>query len=113
MSTKKLTASILLLVIGGLLITSGFVTNDYLRSEVSKGVPDALLGIKNQVEPEIEETVKVKGIPMVLLGIKGGALPEFEDNVESETILEVLKTVKGMAIPEFNENIKKIGRAHV
>lgn len=106
MSTKKLTASILLLVIGGLLITSGFVTNDYLRSEVSKGVPDALLGIKNQVEPEIEETVKVKGIPMVLLGIKGGALPEFEDNVESEAILEVLKTVKGMAIPEFDENIK-------
>lgn len=105
MSTKKLTASILLLVIGGLLITSGFVTNDYLRSEVSKGVPDALLAIKNQVEPEIEETVKINGVPVVLLGIKELALPEFEDNVEFEAILEILKTVKGEVILGINDMV--------
>lgn len=105
MSTKKLTASILLLVIGGLLIPSGFVTNDYLRSEVAKGVPDALLAIKDQVEPEIEETVKINGVPIVLLGIKEGALPEFEDNVEFEAILEILKTVKGEVILGINDMV--------
>ncbi len=106
MSTKKLTASILLLVIGGLLIPSGFVINDYLRNEVSKGVPEALLGIKDQVEPELEENVKVLGIPTVLSGIRDGALPEIENMVESEAILEILKTVKGMAIPVFDDNVK-------
>jgi len=109
MSTKKLTASILLLVIGGLLIPSGFVINDYLRNEVSKGVPEALLGIKDQVEPELEENVKVLGIPTVLSGIRDGALPEIENMVESEAILEILKTIKGMGITEFENFIKLYG----
>jgi hypothetical protein len=106
MSAKKLSASIILLVIGGLLIPSGLVTNEYLRSEVSKGVPDALLGIKNEVVPEIEETVKVLGIPTILLGIQDGALPEIENMVESEAILEILKIVKGEVVSGINDMVK-------
>ncbi len=106
MSTKKLTASIILLVIGGLLIPSGFVINDYLRSEVSKGVPTALLGIREEVIPEIEDNIKTQAIPDVLLGIQDAAVPEIEDMVKVQAIPTVLLGIKGEAVPEIEDMVK-------
>ncbi|NVM44299.1 MAG: hypothetical protein HWN79_05230 [Candidatus Lokiarchaeota archaeon] len=70
MSKKSKTIiAILLLVIGGGLIPTGMILNDTMRSEVYDGVPDALLGIRAQAIPTIEETIPILGTPEVLKGI--------------------------------------------
>ena len=70
MSKKsKIIIAIVLLVIGGGLIPTGLILNDTMRSEVYNGVPDALLGIREQAIPTIEETVPILGTPEVLKGV--------------------------------------------
>ena len=61
--------AIILLAVGGGLVPTGIILNDTLRSEVYDGVPDALLGIRAEAIPVIEETVPVLGTPEVLKGI--------------------------------------------
>ncbi len=70
MSNKsKLIIAIVLLVVGAGLVPTGLVTNDILRGQVYDGVPDALLGIRAEAIPTIEETVPVLGTPEVLKGV--------------------------------------------
>jgi len=70
MSKKsKIIIGIVLLVIGGGLVPTGMILNDTMRSEVYSGVPDALLGIRAEAIPTIEETIPVLGTPDVLKGV--------------------------------------------
>lgn len=70
MSTKsKLIIGIVIIVIGAGLVPTGLVTNEIMRSQVSDGVPDALLGIKAEAIPIIEESIPPLGTPEVLKGI--------------------------------------------
>ncbi|MFX1479230.1 MAG: hypothetical protein ACFFCI_13940, partial [Promethearchaeota archaeon] len=63
---KKL--SLIALVIGIGMMPTGIIINNYLEAEVSKGVPEALLGIQENMVPEIEQMVNFSAIPEVLLG---------------------------------------------
>ena len=40
-----------------------------INNEMAEGVPDALLGIREEMLPEINDTLKTIGIPDVLSGI--------------------------------------------
>ncbi|MFX0041545.1 MAG: hypothetical protein ACFE8L_01420 [Candidatus Hodarchaeota archaeon] len=75
MSNKFKIIGIIALFFGVGLISSGLIINGYLRSEVSKGISEALLGIQEDVVPEIEDIVKTQAIPDVLLGIQEDAMP--------------------------------------
>ena len=68
-SKSKLIIGIVIIVIGAGLIPTGLVTNEIMRSQVSDGVPDALLGIKAEAIPIIEESIPPLGTPEVLKGV--------------------------------------------
>ncbi|MFX1487556.1 MAG: hypothetical protein ACFFBI_00290 [Promethearchaeota archaeon] len=70
---KKL--SLIALVIGVGIMPTGLIINNYLETEVSKGVPEALLGIQENMVPEIEQMVNFSAIPEVLLGIYDEGFP--------------------------------------
>ena len=70
MSTKsKLIIAIVLIVVGAGLVPTGLLTNDIMRDQVYDGVPDALLGIKAEAIPSVEEVIPVLGTPEVLKGV--------------------------------------------
>ncbi len=70
MSTKsKLIIAILVIVVGAGLVPTGLITNDIMRDQVYDGVPDALLGIKAEAIPSVEEVIPVLGTPEVLKGV--------------------------------------------
>ena len=70
MSTKsKLIIAIVLIVVGAGLVPTGLITNDIMRDQVYDGVPDALLGIKAEAIPSVEEVIPVLGTPEVLKGV--------------------------------------------
>jgi len=54
-SKSKLIIGIVLLAVGGGLIPTGILTNNYLHDAVYDGVPDALLQIKDEAVSEIQE----------------------------------------------------------
>ena len=61
--------AIILLAVGGGLVPTGLILNETMRDQIYDGVPDALLGIKAQAIPTIEETIPVLGTPEVLKGV--------------------------------------------
>lgn len=61
--------AIFLLIVGGGLVPTGMVLNDTMRTQVYDGVPDALLGVKAEAIPTIEQTIPVLGTPEVLKGV--------------------------------------------
>lgn len=79
MSTKsKLIIGIVIIVIGAGMVPTGLVTNEILRSQIYDGVPDALLGIKAEAIPTIEESIPVLGTPEVLKGVFDEAATQLE-----------------------------------
>ncbi len=72
---QKKTVMIITLLLAGGLIPSGLVMNNLINNEIAQGVPDALLGIKEEMIPEINETIKIMAIPDVLSGIYEEGFP--------------------------------------
>ncbi|MHA1192962.1 MAG: hypothetical protein ACTSP9_11790 [Promethearchaeota archaeon] len=68
-SKSKLIIAIVMIVVGAGLVPTGLVTNDYMRDQVYDGVPDALLGIKAEAIPGVEELLPLLGTPEVLKGV--------------------------------------------
>ncbi|MHA2283976.1 MAG: hypothetical protein ACXAC5_24320 [Promethearchaeota archaeon] len=68
-SKSKIIIAILILVVGGGLIPTGLFINQTMRDQVYDGVPDALLGVKAEAIPTIEEAVPSLGTPEVLKGV--------------------------------------------
>ncbi|MFX1279846.1 MAG: hypothetical protein ACFFA3_10550 [Promethearchaeota archaeon] len=68
-SKSKLITAIVLLAVGAGLVPTGLVTNDYLRDLVSDGVPEAMIKIKADAVPALEEQIPVLGLPDVLKGV--------------------------------------------
>ena len=79
LSKSKLITAIVLLAVGAGLVPSGLVINDYFRDEVYNGVPEALLGIKDQAIPELMDQIPPLATPDVLSGAKDQAISELED----------------------------------
>ena len=69
MSNKGKVLSIIAIVVGVGLIPAGVGLNMIINNETARGVPDALLGIQEEMIPEINETLKTMAIPDVLSGI--------------------------------------------
>ena len=92
MSNKsKLIIAIVLLVVGAGLVPTGLVTNEILRDQVYDGVPDALLGIRAEAIPSMEEIIPVLGTPEVLKGVFDEAAAQLEPMLSvSSTPLSLL-----------------------
>jgi len=71
---SSLIISIILLVIGGILIPSGYFINTIFRNQVYDGVPEALLGIQEEALPSLEDQIPGLATPGILLGIEENAL---------------------------------------
>jgi len=68
-SGKAKTISIIAIIVGVGLIPTGIGISAVLNDEITQGVPDALLGIQEEIVPEINDTLKTMAIPDVLSGI--------------------------------------------
>lgn len=71
---SSLIISILLLVIGSVLIPTGYFINTIFRNQVYDGVPEALLGIQEEALPALEDQIPGLATPEILLGIEENAL---------------------------------------
>lgn len=69
MSGKTKTISVLAIIVGIGLIPTGIGISTAINNEMAEGVPDALLGIQEEMLPEINDTLKTMAIPDVLSGI--------------------------------------------
>ena len=75
MSKKSsLIIGIILLVIGGILIPSGYFINIIFRNQVYDGVPEALLGIQEEALPDLKIEIPGIAAPGILLGIEEDSL---------------------------------------
>ncbi len=69
MSSKTKSISIIAIIVGAVLIPAGIGISTAINSEMAEGVPDALLGIQEEMVPEINDTLKTMAIPDVLSGV--------------------------------------------
>jgi hypothetical protein len=77
-SKSKLIIAIVMIIVGAGLVPTGLLTNEYMRDQVYDGVPDALLGIKAEAIPGVEELLPILGAPEVLKGIFDEAAVQLE-----------------------------------
>ncbi|MFX0075482.1 MAG: hypothetical protein ACFE96_08575 [Candidatus Hermodarchaeota archaeon] len=69
MSNRGKVLSIIVVIIGVGLIPTGIGISVSINNEMAEGVPDALLGIQEEMVPEINNTLKIMAIPDVLSGV--------------------------------------------
>ena len=69
MPNKRKVLSIIAIILGVGLIPTGVGLNIVINNDIAKGVPEALLGIQEEMLPEINDTLKTMAIPDVLSGI--------------------------------------------
>ncbi|MHA1915036.1 MAG: hypothetical protein ACW97V_11790, partial [Promethearchaeota archaeon] len=77
-SKSKIIIGIVMLAVGAGLVPTGLVTNEYLIDQVYDGVPDALLGVKDEAIPALMEEIPVLAVPDVLAGAKAQAAAGLE-----------------------------------
>ncbi len=98
MSKSKLIIGIILVVVGGGLIPTGFFVNQMFVDQIAEGVPDALLAVEDEALPSLEEQLPVLGTPDVLLGVEDGALTSLEEQLPVLTTPAVLFALKEEAV---------------
>lgn len=113
--------SILAIVFGVGLVPAGYAGNILIRNTVSEGVPEALVGLREAIVPEMNEKVKAWAIPEVLQGVKEEMVPEIARQINDLAIPEVMKGileeaqpwvedyVETLAIPQVLEGIRTEG----
>jgi len=94
MSKSKLIIGIILVVVGGSLIPTGFFLNQMFIDQIAEGVPDALLAVEEEALPSLEEQLPPLGTPDVLLGVEDGALTSLEAQLPVLTTPAVLSALK-------------------
>ncbi|TKJ25612.1 MAG: hypothetical protein CEE42_07170 [Promethearchaeota archaeon Loki_b31] len=94
MSKSKLIIGIILIVVGGVLIPTGFFVNQMFVDQIAEGVPDALLAIEEEALPSLEEQLPPLATPDVLLGVEDGALTSLEAQLPVLTTPAVLDGLK-------------------
>ena len=68
MADKTKIISIIAIIFGAGLIPTGIGISSVINDEMAQSVPDALLGIQEEILPKINDTLKTMGIPDVLSG---------------------------------------------
>ncbi len=102
MSKSKLIIGIILVVVGGGLIPTGFFVNQMFVDQIAEGVPDALLAVEDEALPSLEEQLPPLGTPDVLLGVEDGALTSLEAQLPvlaTPAVLSALKIEAVAALP--------------
>ena len=103
-SKSKLITAIVLLAVGAGLIPTGLVTNDYLRDQVYDGVPEAMLKIKADAVPGLEDKIPVLGLPDILKGIFDEAVVSIDELVRIEATPAALLGIRSQvnaSIPDL------------
>jgi len=100
-----------MLAVGAGLVPTGLVANDYLIDEVYNGVPEALLGIKEQALPELMNQIPPLATPDVLSGAKDQAIIELEELIPIFSTPEILDELKTEAILQLPYIINGSGAA--
>ncbi len=98
MSKSKLITGIILIVVGGGLIPTGFFVNQMFVDQIAEGVPDALLAIEEEALLSLEEQLPPLGTPEVLLGVEAEALISLEEQLPVLATPAVLDGLKEEAI---------------
>jgi len=98
MSKSKLITGIILLVVGGGLIPTGFFVNQMFVDQIAGGVPDALLAIEEQALPSLEEQLPPLATPDVLLGVEDAALTSLEEQLPVLATPDVLLGIEIQAL---------------
>ncbi len=111
MSKSKLIIGIILIVVGGGLIPTGFFVNQMLVDQIAEGVPDALLAIEEEALPSLEEQLPPLGTPSVLLGVEAEALISLETQLPVLTTPAVLDGLKEEAVDALPAIINGTGAA--
>ena len=111
MSKSKLIIGIILIVVGGGLIPTGFFVNQMFVDQIAEGVPDALLAVEEEALPSLEEQLPPLGTPDVLLGIEAEALITLEAQLPVLTTPAVLDGLKEEAIAALPLIINGTGAA--
>ena len=111
MSKSKLIIGIILIVVGGGLIPTGFFVNQMFIDQIAEGVPDALLAVEEEALPSLEEQLPVLGTPDVLLGIEAQALITLEAQLPVLTTPAVLDGLKDEAVDQLPLIINGSGAA--
>ena len=111
MSKSKLIIGIILIVVGGGLIPTGFFVNQMFVDQIAEGVPDALLAVEEEALPSLEEQLPPLGTPDVLLGIEAEALITLEAQLPVLTTPAVLDGLKEEAVAALPLIINGTGAA--
>ncbi|NVM16432.1 MAG: hypothetical protein HWN80_01860 [Candidatus Lokiarchaeota archaeon] len=111
MAKSKLIIGIILLVVGGGLVPTGFVLNQMFVNQIAEGVPDALLAIEEEALPSLEEQLPPLGTPDVLLGIEAEALITLGAQLPVLTTPAVLDGLKDEAVAALPTIINGSGAA--
>ena len=111
MSKSKLIIGIILIVVGGGLIPTGFFINQMFIDQISEGVPDALLAVEEEGVPTLEEQLPPLGTPSVLLGVEDEALTSLEEQLPVLTTPAVLAGLKEEAVAALPLIINGTGAA--
>ncbi len=105
MSKSKLITGIILIVVGGGLIPTGFFVNQMFVDQIAGGVPDALLAIEEEALPSLEEQLPPLATPDVLLGVEDGALTSLEEQLPILGTPDVLLGVEAEALKTLEEQL--------
>lgn len=111
MAKSKLIIGIILLVVGGGLVPTGFVLNQMFVNQIAEGVPDALLAIEEEALPSLEEQLPPLGTPDVLLGIEAEALVTLQTQLPVLTTPAILDGLKDEAVDQLPAIINGSGAA--
>jgi hypothetical protein len=99
MSKSKLIIGIILIVVGGGLIPTGFFVNQMFVDQIAEGVPDALLGIEEEALPSLEEQLPVLATPAVLSGLKDEFVAQLPLIINgSGAAMVINQTITGVAV---------------
>ncbi|MBY8989924.1 MAG: hypothetical protein KGD58_04140 [Candidatus Lokiarchaeota archaeon] len=105
-SKSKLITAIVLLAVGAGLIPTGLVTNDYLRDQVYDGVPEAMLKIKADAVPGLEDKIPVLGLPDILKGVfdlaSAGVEPLLKVKATPDSLLGLKAEIEGQLLGIIN-----------
>jgi len=113
MSKSKLITGIILIVVGGILIPTGFIVNQMFVDQIAEGVPDALLAVEEEAVPSLEEQLPVLGTPDVLLGIEEQGVPSLEEQLPVLGTPDVLLGIEEEAVPSLEEQLPVLGTPDV
>jgi len=103
MSKSKLITGIILIVVGGGLIPTGFFVNQIFVDQIAEGVPGALLSLEEEALPSLEELLPPLATPELLSGVEDVALTSLEEQLTVLGTPDILLGLEDGALTSLEE----------